>query len=79
MARTRTIDAAGQTPQPPACALPHHEPGQRVQFHRWDRDAAAMVTITGTVERHVSRTLTIRTDVHGTILTSCGHVIGAAS
>lgn len=73
------VDVTARTPRPTACALPYHQPGQRVQFQRWDRDAAAMITITGTVERHESRALTIRTATHGTVITSCGHVIGAAS
>ena len=49
-----------------------------------DKDApgyrhAQAVIVTGVVERHVDRALTIRTDGHGTVWTSCGHVIGAAS
>lgn len=77
MARQRalTTPSTGHAP----CTLPHHAVGQRVPFHRWDRDTAAMVTITGTVERHEARALTIRTDDHGTCWTSCGHVIGSAS
>ena len=78
MARQRALTAPSTGRHAP-CALPHHHPGRRVQFQRWDREAAAMVTITGTVERHVDRALTIRTDDHGTVWTSCGHVIGAAS
>ena len=72
------VDVRARTARPGPCARPHHQPGQRVQFQRWDREAAAMVTITGTVERHADRALTIRTDDHGVIWTSCGHVIGAA-
>lgn len=77
MARHRALTAPSTGHAP--CRLPHHQPGQRVRFQRWDRDTARMVTITGTVERHENRALTIRTDHHGVIWTSCGHVIGAAS
>lgn len=74
-----SVDASARTPKPGPCTLSHHEPGQRVSFQRWDREAAAMVTVTGIVERHQSRALTIRTDSHGTVWTSCGHVIGAVA
>jgi hypothetical protein len=57
----------------PPCELPHHKPGSRVQFTRWDRRTHRMVTVRGTVVNHWGRVLTIDTR-DGRVTTSCGHV-----
>ncbi|UHJ56988.1 hypothetical protein [Mycolicibacterium fortuitum] len=49
-----SVDTSARTPKPGPCTLAHHQPGWRVSFQRWERDAAAMVAIAGVVERHES-------------------------
>jgi hypothetical protein len=65
-------------PRHQPCALPHHEPQQRVRFQRWDKDTQRIVTVTGTVLDHKGRTLNIRTP-DGDVWTSCGHVVAEAA
>ncbi|OCB49434.1 hypothetical protein A5721_33465 [Mycobacterium vulneris] len=69
------LDPAARTTSLPTCPLPFHHARRRVQFHRWDNELAAMVTVTGVVVDHWDRQLRIRTDDGAEVVTSCGHVI----
>lgn len=61
------------------CALPYHQPGQRVQWQVWSRALGRFVWRRGTVLAHANRTLTISPDDGDNLTTSCGHVTGDQS
>lgn len=77
---TRRAKITPYMPLVSACQLPHHRPGSRVVFSRWDKTSRVMRRHTGTVVAHVpdGRLITISVPEFGThYVTECGHIAKA--